>query len=354
MSEEFTERLRLQLREAALREERRGGFARAATAAWTRPSLAVGSLAAAVAVILVVVLGVWMVSSIGTETAKPPATGPRVVADVQVAGALGGSARFAYGSVWLTESDQGQILRVDPRTRRVTARIPTGSEVTMDAVAGSVWAARRPGSGGPLLRIDARTGKILKRIPLRTPGFVLAAPSRVWVIGNGAIGIDPATNRVVAQIRLGGDFTVVDAGVRAGELWLTRGDRSITRFDAESGRRLGRTLWPAKGFMVPYADKLISIDSGSAALLDPRTGRPLWTTRLPGVQQCNDATIAGGRLLVEGTTTAGREQMWELDPRTGRMVGTTTVPGFTILRTLTVGRDVWVTTAGGKVVVVSP
>ena len=354
MSEEFTERLRLQLREAALREERRGGFARAATSIWTRPWLALGSLAAAVAVALVVVLGVWMVSSMNTEVAKPPATGPRVLANVQVADALGFSGRFAYGSVWLTESGQGQILRVDPRTRRVTARIPTGGEVTMDAAAGSVWAARRPGADGPLLRIDARTGRIVKRIPVRTPGFVLAAPSRVWVIGNEAIAVDPVSNRVVAQIRLGGDFKVVDAIVNNGELWLTRGDGSVTRFDAVTGRRLGRATWPAKGFMFPYADKLVSIDSGSAALLDPRTGRPLWTTRLPGAQQCNDATVAGGRLLVEGTTTAGREQMWELDPRTGRLLGTTTVPGFTILRTLTVGRDVWTITAGGKVVIVRP
>jgi outer membrane protein assembly factor BamB len=360
MSEEFTDRLRLQLREAALREERRGGFARAATAAWTRPSLAVGSLAAAVAAGLVLVLGLWMVLSANPETAKPPVTGPRVLANVQVGNALGFSGRFAYGAVWLTDSDTGQILRVDPRTRRVTARIPAGGEVTMDAAAGSIWAARRLGQGGPLLRIDARTGKIVERIPMRTPGggafqggYVLAGPSRVWVIGNEAIAIDPVSNRVVSQIRLGGDFKVVDAFVSNGELWLTRGDRSITRFDAVSGRRIGRATWPAKGFMFPYADKLVSVGSGRAALVDPKTGRALWTTRIPA-QEEHDATIAGGRLLVQGTAADGREQIWALDPRTGRLVGRTAIPGFSVLRTLTVGRDVWATTAGGKVVIVRP
>jgi len=360
MTEEFTERLRLQLREAALREERRAGLSRAATAAWTRPSLAVGSLAAAVAIGLVLVLGLWMVFSTKPETAKPPAAGPRVVANVQVADALGFSGRAAYGSVWLSESSAGQILRVDPRTRRVTARIPAGGEVTMDTAARSVWAAPYASTGGPLLRIDARTGKVVKRIPMRTPagatfggGFVIAAPSRVWVIGNDAIAVDPVSNRAVSEIRLGGDYKVVDAFVGNGELWLTRGDKSITRFDAVTGRRLGRVPWQAKGFMFPYADKLVSVGSGGASLVDPKTGRALWTTRIPA-QHATDATIVGGRLLIEGTAADGRERMWELDPRTGRMAGSTPIPGFTVLRTIAVGRDVWATTAGGKVFVVSP
>jgi hypothetical protein len=283
-----------------------------------------------------------------------------VVATVQVADALGFSGRAAYGSVWLTDPNAGQVLRVDPRTRRVTARIPAGGEVTMGTAARSVWAAPYASTGGPLLRIDARTGKVVKRIRMRTPaggtfggGFVIAAPSRVWVIGNDAIAIDPVSNRVVSQIRLGGDFKVVDAFVSNGELWLTRGDKSVTRFDAVTGRRLGRVSWPAKGFMFPYADKLVSVGSGGASLVDPKTGRGLWTTRIPAKEE-HDATIVGGRLLVAGTGSDGRERMWELDPRTGRVAGSTTIRGFTVLRTITVGRDVWVTTAGGKVFVVSP
>ena len=70
MTDDFTARLRLQLREAALREEDRGGLARAATAVRTRPSLAVGSFAAALAVGLVLVLGLWMVASTNTETTR--------------------------------------------------------------------------------------------------------------------------------------------------------------------------------------------------------------------------------------------------------------------------------------------
>jgi hypothetical protein len=358
MSDDFTMRLRLQLREAALREERRGALGRRLAA--VRPSLwplSAGTAAAAAAVGLVLVLALGLVTALKPETAAPP-SGPRVVADALVAGGLGQSAVAGFGSVWLSDSDQGQILRVDPRTRRVTARIPVGADVNMDVADGSVWAAGVDINRGPLLRIDPRTGRIIARIPMRTPGggvfqggFVIAAPSRVWVIGNGGIAVDPVNNRVVAQIRLGGDFHVVDAHVQGGELWLTRADKSVTRFDAVTGRRLGRTQWTARGFMIPYADKLVSVGPAAVELIDPASGRALWSTRIG--RQLNDATIAAGRLIVEGSVGTGPDRMWELDPRTGRVLGTLTVPGFSVLPTLTVGREVWTTTAGGHVVVVS-
>jgi hypothetical protein len=358
MTDEFTTRLRLQLREAALREEQRGGFARAVSVPRRIAApLTLGPLVAAAAGALVVVVGVWVLS-VQSETATPPAA-PRVVANVAIAGGLSGSARTGFGSVWLSDSNQGQILRVDPRTRRVTARIPVGGEASIDVGAGSVWAAGNGISSGPLLRIDPRTGKVVKRIPMRTPsgvpfqgGFVLTAPSRVWVLGNGAIAIDPVTNRVVGEIRLGGAYQIIDAHVKDGELWLTRADRSITRFDAVTGRRLGRTSWPARGFLFPYADKLVSVGPNAVSLVDPATGRALWTSRIG--TKLDQATLAGGRLFVEGANGASpRDEMWALDPRTGRIAGTLTVPEFSVVGMTPVGRDVWMITAGGRAVIVS-
>ena len=103
--------------------------------------------------------------------------------------------------------------------------------------------------------------------------------------------------------------------------------------------------------MIPYADKLVSVGPAAVELIDPASGRALWSTRIG--RQLNDATIAAGRLIVEGSVGTGPDRMWELDPRTGRVLGTLTVPGFSVLPTLTVGREVWTTTAGGHVVVVS-
>jgi len=363
MTDDFTARLRLQLREAALREEDRGGLARAATAVRTRPSLAVGSLAAALAVGLVLVLGVWIVSSTNTETTAPDA-GPRVVANVPVADALGSGNAVAFGSVWLTEPNNGNILRVDPRTRRVTARIPVGSEVSLAAGNGSIWAIPRASGvpATPLMRIDPTTNRIIARIPLRAPGgslfvggYILVGP-RVWVIGGTSVlAVDATRNRAVREVELGGGYQINDAYLRDGELWLTRGDRTITRLDAVTGRRLGRLPWqvPAGGYAFPYADKVITVATRSVALADPATGRPLWRTRLGTA--VNGADVVGGRLYVEGRNGASaRDALWELDPRTGHVLGTLTVPVFGVVGAASVGQDLWLLSAAGRAVVVSP
>ena len=121
-----------------------------------------------------------------------------------MADGLGRSTQVAFGSVWLSETNTGQILRVDPRTRRVTARIPVGSEVSLAAGDGSIWAI--PSEAGvpssPLMRIDPKTNRIVARIPMRAPngepfvgGFVVVGP-RVWVIGGTSVlAVDPTRNR---------------------------------------------------------------------------------------------------------------------------------------------------------------
>jgi hypothetical protein len=298
------------------------------------------------------------------EPVPAPPPGPRIVANVALGDAFGPSARPGFGAMWLSDSSRGAILRVDPRTRRVTRRIPVGSEVALATSAGSVWALPRgPGyQGGPLLRIGPATGRTIARIALQSAaggpfrgGGLMVAGARVWVLGaTGALGVDPARDRVVAAIRLGGSFTVTDALVRDGELWLTRGDHSITRFDARSGRRLGRLPWRTEGFLVPFADELIAVTKRSVALVDPRTGRATW--RRPLGTQINDAQVSGSRVFVEGGDgpATARERIWQLDAWTGRIAGATTMPEFGPVGIVAVGRGVWLLTAGGRAVVVEP
>jgi hypothetical protein len=361
MTDDFTTRLRLQLREAALREERRGALSRTLIAARPRPAVALGAVAAAVAAALVV-LATVLLGAREPEPATPP--GPHVVANVARGDALGPRARPGFGALWLSDSSRGMILRVDPRTRRVTKRIPIGSEVALATAAGSVWALQRgPGyQGGPLLRIGPSTGRTIARVRLRTAaggpfrgGSLIVAGARVWVLGaTGAVAVDPARGQVVAEIRLGGSFTVTDALVHDGELWLTRADHSVTRFDARTGRRLGRLPWRTDGFLVPFADALIAVSKSSVALVDPATGRASW--RRPLGTDLRDAQVSGSRVFVEGGDgpATARDRIWEIDARTGRVAGATTMPEFGPAGMVPVGRGVWLLTAGGRAVVVEP
>jgi hypothetical protein len=146
MSDDFTARLQMQLRDAAIREERRGALSRTLVAARPRPAVALGVLAAAVAAAVALLFTV-VIGPPRPEPATPP--GPRVVADVALGDALGPSGRPGFGAVWFSDSSRGVILRVDPGTRRVTRRIDVGSEVALATAAGSVWALPRgPGYQG--------------------------------------------------------------------------------------------------------------------------------------------------------------------------------------------------------------
>jgi hypothetical protein len=361
MTEDFTTRLRLQLREAALREEQRGTLARGLPTARPRPAMALAAVAAAVALALAVATTL-LIGSRREEPAAP--AGPRVVADVPIADALGGGGATGFGSVWLSDSDSGQILRVDPRTRRVTARVDAGAAASVAVGGGAVWAATNA-SGSldrPLLRIDPRTNKVVARIPRRSPsgapfpsgGFVTVAGSRVWVLsGTGALIVDPATNRVVREVRLGGSFLVTGALMQGDELWLVRADDTITRFDPRTGRRLGRVPWTTRRALFPFADRLIAANRHSVALVDPRTGRETWRTPLG--TRLHAFMVNRSQVFVEGADgPTQRDRIWQVDARTGHVAGAVTMPQFGLVGMLPVGDGVWILTANGHAVVVSP
>jgi putative pyrroloquinoline-quinone binding quinoprotein len=355
MSDDFTARLQTQLRDAAWREERRGALSRTLLAARPRPAVALGALAAAVAAALLVLFSIGL-GAREPEPATPP--GPRVVANVEVAGQLTPNVgTTAFGSAWLNDSSRGEIIRVDRRTRRVTARIPVGGDASIAAAAGSVWALPRPSDA--LVRIDPRSNRVAARIPLGNTfanSTVVPAGSRVWAIGqNGAAAVDTARGRVVARIGYSASgFQLVDAFVRGDELWMTSADGTVRRYDARTGRRLGRLPWKPEGTLYPLGDALIAVPRPGAAvaLVDPRTGRAHWRSSVRG--EIHEAEVAGTRVYLAGTDPGGRERFWVLDGRNGRSLGTLAVPGFSVVGVVPIGRDVWLPLLGGRVVIVAP
>jgi hypothetical protein len=364
-TQDFTTRLQLQLREAAEREERRSPAARRiAGARWAvAPRLATGPLVAAAAVGLALLVGLWVLTSLDPAPAPEPATppGPRVVATVPIGEALNGGAVAAFGALWVSDSGRREIVKVDPDSRRVTARIPVDGETEMAAARGSLWAVRNSSgtSSGPLLRIDPRTGRVTKRIALRTPGgdaftggFPIAAGSRIWIGGpNGVLAVDTARERVVGHIALTGGYNLQNLLVHRGELWLTSASGATDRYDARTGRRLGRVGWDTGPGLIPYGDRFIQVSRDAVALVD-QTGRAAWRTRVG--QELHVGEVLGHRVLVTGLDgVSPRELLWELDARTGRLTRPITLPEFTPERILAAGGDAWVLAGGGRAVVVA-
>jgi DNA-binding SARP family transcriptional activator/streptogramin lyase len=96
----------------------------------------------------------------------------------------------AYGSVWAAssgfESDRLTVWRIDPQTLRVIQTISIGKEdsflatVDIAAGAGAIWATNY--DHGDLVRIDPTSGSVVARIHIgRHPRGIAVGAHRVWV-----------------------------------------------------------------------------------------------------------------------------------------------------------------------------
>jgi streptogramin lyase len=352
-SPDFQTQLRVQLRDAARREERRGGLA--PVRHWLpglSPALAVAAVA--LLVLAVVLIGLALRSPNPSREAAPKAVGHFRVADSL------GPMQLAFGSVWAVDPS-GQLLRLDPATHEVlnSFDVPAGTNVGADGT--TLWVD----DDANLIRIDPKTGRQLASIPLRTPAgdqFIaydaaLAGPY-AWLIGiDGLLRIDLRRNVVDRFIALDtaglsrGGFTQGDT------LWLLARNDRLLRFDARTGARRSSipVTWPASAIMDAEHGVAVtwSRQTGRIARVDVTSGRELWAQELRGTL---GAWMVSGRDVwahVSPTTGRGKDQLVRLDAGTGHVLARTVLPDFGVTgMTMASPHEVWLGTPGGQIDVV--
>ena len=89
------------------------------------------------------------------------------------------------GAIWVANSGDDSLSRVDPRTDSVTKAISVGGEPVAVAVGeGSVWVVN--GADDSMSRIDPRTNEVARTIPVEhRPDGVAIAGGLVWVTVRG-------------------------------------------------------------------------------------------------------------------------------------------------------------------------
>jgi streptogramin lyase len=138
---------------------------------------------------------------------------------------------FGAGSVW--GSSDGKVFRLDPNTNQITARVPT-TAVPIAFGAGSVWAVGDYGT--KIVRIDPASNTVAADV--HVPGLVsvlTASDSAVWAAegpsdrpGSHLWKINPATNRVVGQVKLGHSSALDDLAVGDdGSVWVSLFDADL-------------------------------------------------------------------------------------------------------------------------------
>jgi DNA-binding SARP family transcriptional activator/DNA-binding beta-propeller fold protein YncE len=131
--------------------------------------------------------GLW-VANYDDDTLSVVSAGSRAAETIPLGGACGPlGITTGFGSVWVVCYWREELLRIDPRTRRIVARIPIGrGPLGVSTGAGSVWVTNRDSRS--VSRIDPRSNTTVATVRLPavlSPYGVAAREDGVWVSVRG-------------------------------------------------------------------------------------------------------------------------------------------------------------------------
>jgi len=145
-------------------------------------------------------------------------------------------------AVWVASSADDTVLRLHPRTGRLTASIPIAGRrgrrlagpLRIAAGAGAIWVADTLSDS--VSRIDPRLAAVSATIPVgRRPTHMAVARHAVWVLNADdatVARVDPGASRVTARIRVPGATGLAASGAT---VWVTVGGGPAT--PSTKGRR---------------------------------------------------------------------------------------------------------------------
>jgi DNA-binding SARP family transcriptional activator len=192
--------------------------------------------------------------------------------------------------------------------------------------------------------VDPHTNRIVADIRVGSdPVSVAVGAGGVWVgtAGTGTVvRIDPATRKVVATIRLGTDVTAVAAG--EGGVWVGNGnDGTITRIDPETNTVRDTIFAGEVDPLVPTPVFAVAVGAGAAwatrgdhlLRIDTATDSVVWSKAIP-----TPRGLAAGPSGVWVTTVA--EQLLRIPPDRPERASTLELPAQTAAPALG-GNSVW-------------
>jgi ABC-type branched-subunit amino acid transport system substrate-binding protein/DNA-binding beta-propeller fold protein YncE len=191
------------------------------------------------------------IEPVGNGVAALDAAGDRVASFTATPTAPSNVA-VGEGGIWVLSQDDRTVARIDPETKAVVKEFRTrGVPVDIAAGAGAVWLATAQGDSRFVSRVDPRTAEVTRRTAVRSGEFQGNLPFQNWnwaypgiAVGAGAVWVinddrtvsrlDPASGRRVATIDV--DATTIAAGEEG--VWFVSGDdlRSVGRIDPETNR----------------------------------------------------------------------------------------------------------------------
>jgi YVTN family beta-propeller protein len=301
-----------------------------------------------------------------TPTPSQPSVGT-VSATIPGLGTLSDPYSFAIAAddtaVWVYNGESGKVIRVDPKTNQVVATIAVGQGCIRGVMCGyvaigqgAVWVTS--GSAGTVTRIDPQTNQAVATIsfgPNAGPS-VSVSPGAVWVANyglNSLSRIDPLANRVVATLPNQPGAGATSFG--AGSLWmcnvhgdtdgLVRVDPATNKVQAQLDVSANQGLEGYQVMALAQAVWVVASDGTTTALerIDPATTTVSVSAEVPGIG------LAADEQGVWGLSSQG---LLRFNPQTAQVEGRLMLQGGAGIA-LGAG-SVWVAKSDGTLLRITP
>ena len=327
---DFISELRREVVDAHGRHRRRGRLQRAARAMYPRvwrPAAVLAAVAVAAGLVGAVVAVRFLAAP------ERPASRPQIVAVIAIGGTPV-SAAFGGRSLWVTDFT-GSVVRVDPRGRRVLARIKVPAQPeSIAAGAGSVWVRTRDASGplgSHLLHIDPRTNRVLARVALGGGSALALGAHAVWAarrftMPEGIDQIDPTTGARSGRMPL---RNVDGISVARAAVWVIQHDGTVLEVDAAAGRIARR--WPqlapssaggsSQHALAADTDGAWVLSTVKAAILRIADGRAVRQIPIDPATQPLLARAHDGLWITSADALLRHNRITRIDPDTGNITG---------------------------------
>jgi len=291
------------------------------------------------------IVGLMVSVTLGAQSDTPQAVPKPGVPGVQVPYSYimpdgqyatgGGPDWLAVGedAVWTNARKENFVVRMDPASNDVVARVPVASPCSGLAIgAGSLWAPSC--SEKVIYRIDLGTNKTVAKIPVAVAaadgeGGIAFGAGSLWVPSN-ATGdvvnrIDPKTNAVVATVPVpAGSFTAIFG---FGVVWVSSTEKSVVTVIHPKTNKVIAEI------PVDKSPRFMAVGEGFVWTLNQTRGT---VSKIDPYRMKSVATIEAGIPGGGGEIAAGEGSVWataqgvpltRINPVTEKVVQQFTGPG---------------------------
>jgi DNA-binding beta-propeller fold protein YncE len=230
---------------------------------------------------------------------------------------------IGHGSVWVATHRSGELLRIDPRTRTIVARItiPGGADYLEPAPTIAPGAVVLCVFGEPerVVSVDPATDRLrTRRVPCQA--YAHGALGTWLASGDRLTRIDPVSLEVLQVLRPDVPSTAFNADLvqAGGSLWVSHGGDAgdLYRVDPRSGEVLGQWSFGVGNFTLAQLGTRVYFTNpllDQVSVVDAATNKVVLEQAVPGSDEGDPILSAGHGQLWASTLNGG---LARLDPKT--------------------------------------